>query len=139
VPVPVGRLDGVRSGFRPVLPGIRSQVASVWRLKVVPDSQMRVWKCEFWESMWTSTVPILVLLVLMEQKSGRPSLRHWEVKRQEPGQRSESTSPLQSLMEKYIRPSEARAENRVGRGVTSVKGTDVSALTKLPSEESYAK
>jgi hypothetical protein len=66
VPVPVlDVLMNARSGRVPALAGMSSQVPSVSRAKVVPDSQIRVWKCDFWEAMWTSTVPVPVLLVLM--------------------------------------------------------------------------
>ena len=58
-------LMNARSGRVPVLAGMRSQVPSFSRPKVVPDSQMRVWKLDFREAIWTSTVPVPVLLVLM--------------------------------------------------------------------------
>jgi hypothetical protein len=62
-----------RSGRLPDFAGIRSQVPSVSRANVVPASKMRVLKLEDAEAMWTSTVFVPVLCVLMYARSGTPS------------------------------------------------------------------
>lgn len=65
---PEGVLDvfmNARSGRLLEREGTRSQVPSVSRANVVPDSKMRVLKLEDWEAMWTSTVFVPVEEVLM--------------------------------------------------------------------------